>query len=370
MATAERRIVDQYALTNEPIQATLADYERARRWLVEYLSARNDVRALFEYGSVRVPGLSDLDLVVVLANEPAHDIAQYLDRQCLHENVASLMDGATLMIMSEADFPDIVRWDDVRLTQRYGEPLDVGRIEERALHYIEICRIVDWLPWHASRLSRIINTKEIPIRRTLGLLYSLTYSLQKLHNRFGFSMPHWEEYVITTLALRECWFHDVVVSCEKLFRLVHEAHQIVCEALDVFARYVAESGMYGTPDTGPDGGYLHVPGGTLLHFIADFQGHTLRTILDRSSEGKVVIPLPGVLFRHFAAYAAGDGLISRTIRKAMTPAVAVEDLSVVDPGMLEVLNERIGACDRWASFLRTNRFKSGLFKFAWFYRQG
>jgi hypothetical protein len=366
MATVERRMEEQFTLTNEPVPATPADYDRARRWMVEYLSARDDVRALFEYGSVRVPGLSDLDFIVVLANQPARDIARYLDRQCLHENVASRMDGATLMIMSEADFPYVVRWDDVCLTQHYGKPLDVVRIEERALHYIESCRIVDWLPWHAARLARIINTKEIPIRRTLGLLYSLTYSVRRLHERFGFSMPRWQDYVMKTLALREHWFDDPVLSCEKLLRLVHEAQQIVCEALDVFGRYVTVSGLYGSPDTGPDR-YLRVPGGTLLHFVPDFQFNTLSDIIHHSSEKNVVVPLPGVLFRHFAAYAAGDGLISRMIRKTMIPAVAVEDLSVVDPGMMKVLNERIDVCNRWASFLRTNRFKSGLFKFAWFY---
>ena len=61
----------RFTFTNEPTEYTLGDYSAARELLVNYYSAFRDVLAIYEYGSLSAPGLSDLDIILVLPDEVA-----------------------------------------------------------------------------------------------------------------------------------------------------------------------------------------------------------------------------------------------------------------------------------------------------------
>ncbi|MEK9186422.1 MAG: hypothetical protein AAB885_02430, partial [Patescibacteria group bacterium] len=53
---------------NNPKKIAVKVYERARKELINHFQKNNDVVALYEYGSVRAPGISDLDLILVTKN--------------------------------------------------------------------------------------------------------------------------------------------------------------------------------------------------------------------------------------------------------------------------------------------------------------
>jgi hypothetical protein len=354
--------------TNEPRRLAVADYERARTWLIERVRTREDVAALFEYGSCGAPGLSDLDVIVVLSETPRPDIADYLGRAQWPADFDAVLDGATLMIMSETDFPRILCWDDVELVQRWGRPLPVHPVEAAAARFTEGCRIVDWLPWHVSRLARLQQHRQLPLRRTTGLLHSLTYSLRRLDAVFGIRRPGWEAYSAQVQRLRQRWFADPDAGRRLCAGLVLEAHHVARQALEIFGREIAGTPEWYGADASGCVGRLLVPGGIELQFTDAPARRRGRAGPPSRGPEWTVTGLPAVLYRHFAAYASEEGLISRALRQAMDPPPAADAIGPVHGELRRVLRERMRLCDRWAGFLQAHGFSTGLFKFAWFYR--
>jgi hypothetical protein len=355
-----------FIFTNRPVPAELSRYEAARNSLIDYLSIRDDVVALFEYGEVAAPGLSDLDFVVVLKDPPAVDIDHHLDRARLPVSALRAMSGATLMVMSEEHFADITRWDDLRLVNRFGRHIEAVRLEGRAQFLTEVCRIVDWLPWQLARLTRVIVKRQMPVATTIAWLYSLTYSLRKVETVLGASDDRWRTFREEIVDFRHRFFDNPEGLDERLVSLTLEGHAVGCDALRAFGEdIVAGSGMYG-PVRAPEG-RLVVPGGVVLDFVARHGVPTPGDLVSGSTDDTTVVTLPAGLIRHFAVYASSDGLISRRLRAALTPPTATSESSHVAADMREILHARIAACDRWASFLRDIGMRSGLFKFAWFF---
>jgi hypothetical protein len=345
---------------------TLPEYTVARSSLVEYLSRRKDVVALYEYGSVSAPGLSDLDFIVVLADRPAPDIARYLDRAALPSDAARIMARATLMVMSESNFPDVTRWDDLRLVLRCGRPVETVCLEGRALLLTEMCRVIDWLPWQIARLTRVIAARRIPVVTTIGWLYSLTYSFRRLETAFGISHDRWRVFQEQIVELRRRYLTHPDSVEKRLAVLVPEGHLVACDAMRKFAEYlISELSVYGPQ--GAPAIRLTVPGGTVLDFVVRRGVPSPSELVSAATEGTTIVHLPALLGRHFATYGVADGVIGGALRMALTPPVSASDTLRVATEMQEILRERISACNRWALFLMDNGIPSGLFKFAWFF---
>ena len=357
-----------FAFTDRPAPVALSEYAAARSSLVDYLSARQDVVALYEYGSVSAPGLSDLDFVVVLRDWPEPDVARYIDRAQLPADASRTMARATLMVMAEKDFPHITRWDDVRLVRRLGPEMVTVHLEGRALFLTEICRIIDWLPWQIARLTRVIATRRIPVVTAIGWLYSLTYSLRRLETIFNLHHDRWQVFRDQITNFRERYFTDPEDVDERLVSLIIEGHVVACDALRMFAEQIVSSGVLYGPTRAPEA-RLTVPGGIVLDFVARPEVPSSGDLVSAATESTTTVHLPAALARHFAVYGRSDGIIGRRLRMAFVPPVEASEASQVAGDMRVILQERISACDRWASFLRDNDIRHGLFKFAWFFEQ-
>ena len=44
-------------------------YQRAREEIIEYYSQNSDILSIYEYGSVSSPGVSDLDIILILKDD-------------------------------------------------------------------------------------------------------------------------------------------------------------------------------------------------------------------------------------------------------------------------------------------------------------
>ena len=308
----------KFVFCNDPIPAETQDYEKCRRWMIDYISQRKDIVSLFEYGSVKSPGLSDLDFIVVLSKKPKSDIAKFLHPQNFNTAVSTLMDGATLMIMSEEDFVDVTLWDDISLKCLYGKSLQVKELDGQKLFFTNICRITDWLPWHVCRLTRLLIGGEIPIRKTIGLLYSFKYSLENLKKYLDLSRSHWVKFIEKVVRLRTLWFEEFSNKKPEFLSLIQEAQMIACEALYDFGTAITESGWYGCKPAISEG-WFAVPGETYLHFTQESRIMSFERFLEDSNRQKTIIHLHAWFFLHFHAYSRESGVISSSLLDHLSP---------------------------------------------------
>ena len=132
----------------------LGDYETARGLIVETYSDVVGLVAIYEFGKINNPGISDLDLIFVFEDNIENlDIGTDFYKKVLPEFVLKILCGSTLMVISETNFKNILIWDDLVLNCIYGKEIFFNNFDdEKDLR--KIVQIMDWLP------ERILSIKK------------------------------------------------------------------------------------------------------------------------------------------------------------------------------------------------------------------
>ena len=122
------------------------------------------VHSIYQYGSISCPGLSDLDIAIVLDDIIASSTPKLVQKQNLPDSVLSIMDYATMMLFPRSKFEQITLWDDINLTPIHGQVIAVDTLNSR---FLEVARIIDWLPERIIRLEELFRSEVIDVRKTL-----------------------------------------------------------------------------------------------------------------------------------------------------------------------------------------------------------
>lgn len=347
------------AFDNLPDADMRTRYDEARDALLTFLAGRKDIVALYEFGTVSAPGVSDLDFVIVAADRPEPDLAAALRVDRLPPLVVRMMNGGTMMVMRASEFKDMRWWDDVTVRHLAGLVIAFDEPSGDTLRAVEIARVVDWLPERISRLLAIARRDIVPAQQTLCLLQSVSYTFRRLSASFGIEVPDLESCVRDIHALRTGWFdlHDKQKQA-RLTVLVERALHVGMSGLRDFAAWCGQNNIY----RAPDGQLRELSVGRRARFVFGHGEITVDRALSLSSADLGVVPVPAVLWGHFAAYAAGDGLIAHSLAGTMSPNPSG---GVTSPVMIDALARRMDMVERMAAWLRANGFTSGLWKMGW-----
>ena len=140
------------------------------------------IRSVLEYGKNNTPGVSDLDILVVLD--------ELADQQELHaainaikrdDKVATALAHANPIILPSASFEGVFFWDDLTVHDLDGNPVPDPLSPEQSV-FRSKAMLVDFV---FERLFRVRQFKmegvpEDKHRRCLGVVKSLLYSLNNL----------------------------------------------------------------------------------------------------------------------------------------------------------------------------------------------
>lgn len=343
---------------NLPVARSKDDYINARNALIRHFDSNPDIVGLFEYGTVSNPGISDLDVIVVVKNNPSPDVASIIDKSNLPRDLVQIMDYASLIILPEKHFERILIWDDIKLTQLSGKRLDVLS-EDRT--EVEIARIVDWLPERILRLKELEQASQVNVRKILCIIQSFGYSMAKVEIISRLKNEAANNFCMDVANLRQNWFDmEERDQIEQLLSLVAKGVNIGCRVLADFSKFIENNSVYG-PNNDSQEGILDFPNKS--RYI--FQDEDFKNKYPDMINGVTMVYLPAYFYKHFLVYSQGEGMISREITVNLKgESVSTQDIPLEQK---KVLEDRIFLCNFWANFLYVNKFKSGLFKFGWFY---
>ena len=183
-----------FVFTDEPRRCTKEDYVAARNALCEYYSKFPDVLAIYEYGGVRAPGFSDLDVILVLQDNPKELTGERLQGEFPAE-VRYFIGGAS-KVMDGWTFRKIKMLHHVpNLTRLYGIDLEVEEIPEDLEPWNRLGNVIDFLPTRLLYYFRILLSKVIPVRNVTGVLHSLFYSIKLIEEIASVAIKEGEQYV-------------------------------------------------------------------------------------------------------------------------------------------------------------------------------
>ena len=162
-----------YLFENHPKKVSQDFYSSARKEIVDYYSTNSDIVSIYEYGSVSSPGVSDLDIILVLKNliSSSEDSLGFLN---ISDDVHSLVADGNVMKMPESVFCRINQIDKFNVKRIYGQELLFDGVSNNDKEILRIVSVIDWLPERVLRLTKVINSEVINIANVLCILHSFT----------------------------------------------------------------------------------------------------------------------------------------------------------------------------------------------------
>ena len=341
---------------NYPSRINLENYENACREITVQFSSIPGVHSIYQYGSISCPGLSDLDIAIVLDDVISSSTHKLVQKQNLPNSVLSIMDYATMMIFPRSKFEQITLWDDIRLTPIHGQAINADTVNCR---FLEVARIIDWLPERIIRLEELYRCEVIDVRKTLGTLKSCTYTLQKVTSLIG-QEDNRSKVIREFTEFRTDWFNYTESS--QIDWLWHFADAIKRElyiSLKVFGNWWIRN-ILPKSDISLSTGVFSFAGKFTYEFQNINPGEESVTV----AKDKVInLILPAFYSLHFCHYASTEGVISNQIDRHL---LISSKKSGLPSEMREILDRRIELVNFWADWLIDNKFASGIFKFGWF----
>ena len=222
------------SIINDVIKRDIVDYERATQAEIDQLRRSAAVVSIYSTGMTKAPGISDLDLIVVLDL----DRTQGSLRQALKHSLVTANDPYIRMhpifVVSPALFQK-VRWlaDLSTLECVYGEDVDVDPVPEQ---YAEILRAISVLEIGTHKLfamRQMLLSNQPSARNLLLTLNSISYSLLLAGKLSTTKIAHrsfMENFRDEVQQLRASWFEDP--SIESLRRLIEKFPELLCQAFD------------------------------------------------------------------------------------------------------------------------------------------
>ena len=349
-----------YKFFNFPKSLSEKDYELSRKKLVNIFCQSDDLRGIFEYGSTQNFGISDLDIIIVLKNKISKNASSFFSKNNLSEETLVILDYASLIILPESKFDQILIWDNLKLNQIYGK-----RIEFKIYNSLElkIARIIDWLPERIIRIEECLNSMEINVRKALGLLKSSCYTLKNLQKDFNISNVRYKKNILEVDELRRNWFSLNKIEREELLIKQLKISKInLLASIKEFELKVSNIFNLKEPYE-----VRNIKLNFANKFSFKYKNNSLNKYLKFNKLGLVELNLPYLYLMHFINYSNEFGLISNNLRESIYPKFSYQE-SYFPQSYKLLLRKRISLCNYWASYLKLNNFDSGLFKMAWFFK--
>ncbi len=346
---------------NYPKRVSQDFYQSARDLIVSYYSHNTDIVSIYEYGSVSSPGVSDLDMILVLKNE-VNSKEQELEFSNIGNDVNSLVIDGTVMKMPEKVFCKLNYLDNFNLIKLLGKEIIAEEIDEKDESLLEIISIIDWLPERILRLTRAINNEVINISNVLCILHSLSYSIKKINKLTGDT--HNSERILNLIqSLRNEW-HSMDEP-EKIFlSCIRNSISLGYRYIDIFEKYLADKHIFDNSQVDKLGDInLELFSNHFISFTSKHKGPSHeKSGLSASDFDNAFVSVSSFFYPHFYYLSSQKGLLSQVMRSKINPYSQLVTESISDR-YKKVLKNKIELAEVNAQFLKINDFKRGLIRY-------
>jgi len=355
-----------YSFTNYPKQVDTSHYDAIRVELVSHYKDYNDILAIYEYGSVNAPGVSDLDLIFVL-NDEVEKKPDTFELNCVNGPAHELVADGTVMKMPLDVFKNILFIDDLNFRLLSGQDIDCTTPSEMDKKYIELASTVDWIPERILKLTRMLISHEINIINALCVLNSFGYSLKRMDLLLG-ETSFSKSVVNETAELRANWHIINAVEAEsRLINCLHNAVDIGYQRLLEYEKHLSKNDDYllGSVDFDEDID-LELYKGHFIRFTNDVESITKKNAMNLSVDGKFYVFISSYYYPHFDILANHAGTLAKCMYKKISPNKAYDNF-IVNDLYENNLVRKMNISESNAVFLKKNGFDNGLIRYGFHY---
>ena len=350
-----------YTFDNYPSKVTEEFYAIARNHIISYYSNTRDVISIYEYGSVSSPGVSDLDIILVLKDK-VHSRESDIEFSNISSDVNSLVVDGTVMKMPERVFSKINYFDQFNLAKLSGKEIALEGITESDKFSLEVISVIDWLPERILRLTRMLNNEVINISNILCILHSFSYSIEKINKLTNDN--HNSDNVLSLIqSLRNEWY-SIEDPEESLIECIRDSITLGYRYLCIFKEYLDAKDIFRNSIIDQvDDIKLELFKNHFVIFVSqDDHAYLEKTGLSISNSSEVFVSLPNFFYPHFYNLSSQKGLLSDVMKNKINPYTELTS-EVLSDKYKTVLTNKMNLAEENAQFLKVNNFKRGLIRY-------
>jgi predicted SAM-dependent methyltransferase len=183
---------------------TLEHYKNVISQYVDHLKRFPFVKALYQIGSVNDPGISDIDLIVVVDDcidmLGINQLSVYNNNNSFLINYLFIHDIYLYNTASFKNLPYSIYFDELKLL--YGEPQSIEIPTQEETNALALQIVFDFVSSRLTQFQRLLAAGRLGVRGTLVRLASIKYSYMLL-NKLGIQDDEIQHFVARILDMRK-----------------------------------------------------------------------------------------------------------------------------------------------------------------------
>lgn len=352
--------------TNYPKKVSYDYYSKARSEFIGSLKKNVNILSIYEYGKVRAPGVSDLDLIIVFKNKIKGKIT--FNKLNIGPKALSLVKYGTIIKTTEKIFKQFQFIDKFNLKKIFGKKILLIKPGEKIKNTIKLISILDFVPERILRVDNFLNKNFVKIDSALNILNSLGYSLKLLEKIT--KKKRSSKLLRNVKKLRESWY--LIKDPEKkLLAELKKIKMIGIELLFYYQKFLEGKNLYLKKNS-----YKLVKKDIKLeiynnNFIVFRKINTLKELKKinaknkKNSSVKVYVPL--FLYPHFDTIINFKGYISKNTKKRLSDNVGFSYL--MNKNYKRSLFKKISLMEKNYKFLKFHKLQDGLIRYGFYYEK-
>jgi len=218
------------------------DYIDALQQYISYIRGFSDVISVYQFGSVSIPGLSDIDLLIILQDQLAASKAKDYRIERFNKKVRYIFMHQPF-ILNEFVFQNLNQLFYINnLKYIFGRELSIQAIDEGQQQELMLVINIKRLSVLLRNFSSYISANSVSSRECLVNLNSLKYTIHCLGLIFNVHKEEWLQYIQQVENLRKDWFHLASDDAnQQLSKLLYLALGIVNELVELGDKYLQQN---------------------------------------------------------------------------------------------------------------------------------
>ena len=128
----------------------LKDYKKCTGQIVQLL--KSSVHSIYEYGTYKNPGLSDIDLILVI-DFPKKSIKHKVLK--IKKKYKFFFEYSNIIIANKNLIKNINFFDNLNLKKIIGPRIPIKQTKEKEIKILKLLEVIDWAPERVIRLTEI-----------------------------------------------------------------------------------------------------------------------------------------------------------------------------------------------------------------------
>ena len=351
--------------TDLPKKVGVDYYQAAREEIIQYYSQNSDVISVYEYGSVSSPGVSDLDIILVLKDKVKTQ-EFFFEFSNISEKVHHLLGDGTVMKMSQENFININFLENkINVKKIYGKDLKLKSPDKSYQEILDLISVIDWLPERIIRLTRIVTSKSINIIDALTLLHSYSYTIRKVDDIAVIDKKSSKsQSVLNKIKLLRNDWYSIDNPEQALMDCIQEAISLGYMYLEIFENYLKISNSYCKSINYIDEDInLELYENHFITFVNSKKKLRKESwAIEMSQNKKKYVLVSDYFYPHFECLARQGGILSTVMKKKLSPYKEFRE-EILMPNYKNNLIKKMNMAESNAKFLMRNNFQKGLIRY-------